>query len=203
MLHQIELVFNRLKEYHLKIKPEKCHFFDTSDLYLGHILSSGRILANPQKVEKVQDWPIPTNPKEVHSFLGPASYYWRLMPKFAQIIWCLNEWVGPTSTKTKKIRGQKKEKLAASENSIEPREFKWMPEHQQAFDALKGALVTAPVLDYPDFNRKFVLETNASLQGLGAVFSQQDETGRLHVIAFASQSFIHLKVLCASTDQQT
>ena len=57
MLDQIELVFNRLKEYHLKIMPKKCHFFDTSVLFFGHILSAGGISANPEKVEKVQDWP--------------------------------------------------------------------------------------------------------------------------------------------------
>ena len=96
--------------------------------------------------------------------------------------------VGPTSTKTKKIRGQKKEKLAASKTLIEPREFKWTPEHQQAFGALKKALVAAPVLGYPDFNREFMLETDASLQGLGAILSQQDEIGRLHMTAYASQS---------------
>ena len=85
MLDQTEMVFNRLKEYHLKIKPKKCHIFDTSVLFLGHILSSRRISANPKKVEKVQDWPIPTNAKEVHSCLGLASYYWTFIPKFAWI----------------------------------------------------------------------------------------------------------------------
>ena len=57
-----------------------------------------------------------------------------------------------------------------------------------SFDALKEALVTAPVLGYPDFNREFALESDVSLQGLGTVLSQQDETGKLNVIAYASQS---------------
>ena len=92
------------------------------------------------------------------------------------------------STKPKKIKGQKKGKPAANEKPIEQREFKWMPKHQQAFDALKEALVTTPVLGYPDTNREFMLETDASLQGLGAVLSQQDETGKLHVTAYASQA---------------
>ena len=77
-----------------------------------------------------------------------------------------------------------KGKLAASPELSKLREFQWMPKHQQAFDALKKALVIASVLGYPDFNREFVLESNASLQGLGAVLSQ--ETGKLHVIAYAS-----------------
>ena len=143
-------------------------------------------MANPKKVEKVWDWPIPINAKEVHSFLGLASYYQRFIPKFAQIAQCLHELVGPTSNKHKKIRGQKKGKTAVVEKPIEQKEFKWTPEHQQAFDALKEALVTAPVLGYPDFNREFVLETDTSLQGLVAVLSQQDETRKLCLIAFAS-----------------
>ena len=75
MLDRIELVFNRLKQFNLKIKPKKCQFFDASILFLGHVLSAKGISANPEKVEKVQTWPVPKNIKEVQSFLGLASYY--------------------------------------------------------------------------------------------------------------------------------
>ena len=150
------------------------------------MLSAEGISANTKKVEKVQDWPNPTNVKEVHSFLGLASYYQRFIPKFAKIAQCLHELVAPIFNKHKKARGQKIGKLAAVENIPEVREFKWMPKHQQTVDALKEALMTAPVLGYPDFNREFMVETNASLQGLGAVLSQQDETGKLCVIAYCS-----------------
>ena len=63
-----------------------------------------------------------------------------------------------------------------------------MSEHQMAFEGLKKALTTAPVLEYPDFNREFILETDASLKGLGFVLSQQDNTGKVHVIVYASQT---------------
>ena len=115
MLDWIELVFNRLKESHLKIKPKICHFFDTTVLFLSHILSSRGISANPKNVGKVWDWPYPTDTKEVHSFLGLASHYQSFIPKCAWIAQCLHGLVGPTSNKTKKIRGQKKGKLAATE----------------------------------------------------------------------------------------
>ena len=72
MLDQIELVFNKLKQYNLKIKPKKCQFFDTSVLFLGHIWLAKGISANPEKVEKVKTWPVPKNIKEVQSFWGLA-----------------------------------------------------------------------------------------------------------------------------------
>ena len=104
MLDCIKLVFNRLNEFHLKIKP-KSAIFDTSDLILVCVLSAGGLSANLKKVEKVWDWPTPTNTKEVHYFLWLACYY---LPKFAQIAHCLHELVDPISNKTKNTKGQKK-----------------------------------------------------------------------------------------------
>ena len=185
MLDQIELVFNRLKQYNLKIKPKKCQFFDTSVLFLGHILLAKGISANPEKVEKVKTWPVPKNIKEVQSFLGLASYYWQFISKFAKKAQCLHELVDPTSNKHRKAR-VKKDTTTVTQS--EPRIFEWTMKHQEAFDALKEALSTAPVLGYPDFSREFILEIDASLNGLGSVLSQQGKDRQIHVIAYASCS---------------
>ena len=68
------------------------------------------------------------------------------------------------------------------------KKFNWTSEHQGAFDLLKTHLTSAPVLGYPDFSRPFHLETDASMQGLGAVLSQRDDNGKSRVIAYASRS---------------
>ena len=180
MLDQIELVFDRLKQFNLKIKPQKCQFFNTSVLFLGHILSANGISANP---EKVKIWPVPKNIKEVQSFLGLASYYKQFINKFAKKAQCHHRLVGPTSNKQKKKARTKKNATTVEETRL--RIFEWTMKHQEAFDALKEALSTAQVLGYPDFSREFILETDASLNGLGAVLSQQGMDGKIHVIAYA------------------
>ena len=90
MLDCIELVFKWLEEFNLKIKPQKCHFFQHSIVFLGHILSAEGISANPKKVEKEKNWPVSTNPKELQSFLGLAPYYCHFTPKFTAITKCLH-----------------------------------------------------------------------------------------------------------------
>ena len=70
MLHRIELVLKHLQDFNLKIKPKKTFFFQSQVLFLGHTLSKDGISPNPKKVQKVKDWPVPSNAKEVHSFLG-------------------------------------------------------------------------------------------------------------------------------------
>ena len=187
MLNQMELVFSWLKSFNLKSKPKKSYFFQVSVIFLGHILSADEISANPEKVEKVRDWPVPSNAKELHSFLGLASYYCQFIPNFACIAKCLHQLIGPTNVK--KTKGKRKEATTSEELKkldLALPKFVWVSEHQKAFDALKLPLTTAPVLGYPNFKREFILETDASLRGLGAVLSQVDEQGKTHIIAYAS-----------------
>ena len=180
MLDRIQFTFNRLKEFNLKIKPKKSFFFQAEVNFLGHILSQKGVSPNLEKVEKISDWPVPTTSKEVHSFIGLASYYRRFIPNFVK-------WAGPLhaliileSTKYKvRVGMMKKSKIP---------EFIWNKECQEGFDKLKEALTTAPILAYPDYSKPFLLETDASLKGLGAVLSQKSDDDTVRVIAYASRS---------------
>ena len=157
-------------------------------IFLGHILSAGRISANPEKVDKVRDWLVPKNAKELHSFLGLASYYHWLIPNFAHIAKCLHQLVDLTNVKKTKSKRKEVTSLDDKKPDMTLPTLVWESEHQKAFDALKLALTTAPVLGYPDINREFILEIDALLRGLGAVLSQVDENGKVHVIAYSSQT---------------
>ena len=180
MLDRIEFVFSRLKEFNLKIKPKKSHFLQTSITFLGHILSADGVSPNPEKVAKIKDWPTPKTPKEVHSFVGLASYYCRFIPNFAKWAGPLHALIVPASFKQKIRRGEMKK-------SDLP-EFQWTPACQEGFDQLKKALTEAPVLAYPDYSKPFILETDASLKGLGAVLSQKGDDNEIRVITYASRS---------------
>ena len=94
--------------------------------------------------------------------------------------------MGPTSNKQRKKARAKKDSTTAKQT--EQRIFEWMMKHQDAFDALKEALSTAPVLEYSDFSREFILETDASLNGLGTILSQQGKDRQICIIAYASCS---------------
>ena len=148
MLDRIELVFSRLKQYQLKIKPKKSFFFQMEVSFLGHVLSAKGISPNPEKVDKVRDWPIPKTSKEVHSFIGLASYYSRFIPNFAKWSKPLNALIVPPAHQAKVRRGEMKKS--------ELTEFVWSKECQEGFDALKHALTTAPVLAYPDYTQPFI-----------------------------------------------
>ena len=183
MLDRIGLVFQHLKEFNLKIKPKKSFFFQTNVLFLGHILSKEGISPNPEKISKVRDWPIPKMAKELHSFSGLASYYWRFIPQFTKWANPLDNLIHPVTTKKKHV-GQK---LPLLPQNLPP--FIGDSNHQESLDKLKKALISSPVLAYPDYNKPFVLETDASLKGLSTVLSQEDDEGNYWVISFPSHAF--------------
>ena len=82
MLDHIQLVFDRLNKFNLKIKPKECQFFSTSVLFLGHVLSAKGISANPEKVDKVKTWPVPKNIKEVQILSGISILLQAFYPTF-------------------------------------------------------------------------------------------------------------------------
>ena len=180
MLDRIALVFDCLKEFNLKIKLKKSYFFQSSVLFLGHMLLKDGILPNPEKVKKVKDWPTPQSAKEVHSFLGLASYYQRFVPQFAKWANPFHDLICPIAAKKKCVRT----KLPPLQLNLPP--FMWTPEHQESFNKLKEALTSAPILAYLNYTRPFILETDTSLKGLGAVLSQEDDAGNLCIISYAS-----------------
>ena len=108
-------------------------------------------------MEAVATYPIPSNVKEVCQFLRLASYYRRFVPCFAKTAPPLHQLLAKGIT------------------------FDWTPEYQQALKDLKGKLVSSPALTFPNFDKSFMLETDASIQGLGAVLSQKQADGKFHL----------------------
>ena len=131
MLDQIELVFSQLKSFNLKIKLKKCYFFQAGVIYLGHILSADGISANPEKADEVQDWPVPKNAKELHSFLGLASYYCQFTPHFAHVAKCLHQLIGLTNVKKTKSKKVRKEVTSLEKNKLDSTQpvLVWASEH--------------------------------------------------------------------------
>lgn len=171
MIERLDLVFTRLENFGLKLKSQKCHLFKRVIKYLGHVVSENGIEVDPEKTSAITDWKIPTTVHELRSFLGLASYYRRFVAGFASIAAPLNALLG------KATKGKR------NEHFKEP----WSEECTKAFNRLKTALTTAPVLGFPDFQRPFIVETDASFHGLGGVLSQDQENGRV-VICYASRS---------------
>ena len=170
-LVNLERVFQRLREAGLKLKPKKCHFAQGKVEYLGHIgdvhiytFSKEGIEVDARKVTAVREYPQPLDLKALRSFLGLASYYRRFIPNFSSVAALLH----------------------ALTRKDTP--FVWTPACQQAFAQLKRLLTEAPVLAFPDFDRDFLLETDASGRGLGAVLAQKQEDGTVCPLAYASRT---------------
>ena len=157
-------VFHRLRLAGLKLQPPKCAFCKERVEFLGHIVSATGVAVDPDKTEKVAQWPIPVDRREVQQFLGLANYYRRFVRDFATIARPLHRLT---------------EKMAP---------FEWTDQCQGAFEELRRRLTSAPVLAYPNSVDPFILDTDASDTGIGAILSQSQPDGTERVIAYASRA---------------
>lgn len=178
-ISRLEAVFSRLKQHGLKLKGSKCEFFKPSVKYLGHVVSEAGVQTDPDKISAIASWPEPDNIKSLRQFLGFTGYYRRFIKDYARIVKPLNDLLigHPTSPSSKMKKKNKKKKIAS---------WQWGEAQQTAFDLLKEKLSSPPVLAYADFSKPFILHTDASTEGLGAVLYQEQD-GLERVVAYASR----------------
>ena len=169
---KLSRVFQRISEFGLKLKPSKCEFFKEKLKYLGFVVSEKGIEADPEKINSVVNWPVPTNFVQLRRFLGFAGYFRRFIRSFAQIAKPLHSLLKGSLLPKGKINRKVK--------------FEWLDVHEVAFRKLVDCLTSTPVLAFADFTKPFELETDASSTGLGAILFQRIGGSR-RVIAFASR----------------
>ena len=172
-IKRLEAVFQKLMAAGLKLKPTKCFFFRNEIEYLGHVVSGKGISTNPKKIEAVTKWPTPKTVYDVRSFLGFVGYYRRFIKNFSKITKPIREVITGLENQSKR---------AAKKTYIE-----WTDTAESAFAALKTMCVSTPILAYPNYKLPFILHTDSSTDGLGAVLYQKQD-GKQRVIAYASRS---------------
>jgi hypothetical protein len=163
MFQKLDEVFERFRENQLRIHPAKCHWAVKRVKFLGHVFHDRGISVDDSKFSIIRDFPVPTTPKKVRSFLGLANYYRRFVNKFSQI--------------SAPLRALLKADA----------KFEWTKQCQEAFETLKERLINAPILVLPDFSKSFVLTTDASTSGIAYILGQRDDEGREHVIAYGGR----------------
>lgn len=162
-VERLREVLTRFRGAGLKLKPSKCHLFQSKVHYLGHVVSQDGVHTDPGKIEAIRDWPIPVTRTQVRSFLGTTGYYRRFVRDYANI-------------------AQPLHKLSEKAGA-----FVWSEECQEAFDKLKNALISAPILAYPREEGEYILDTDASNFAIGCVLSQVQD-GEEKVIAYGSKA---------------
>jgi hypothetical protein len=166
-LKALEAVFQRLETANLSARPKKCYLGYQELSFLGHVVREGELLPDVSKTEEIEKATTPRTKTEVRSFLGMVGYYRKFIPNFSEIAL-------PLSDLTKKGN---------------PNHVRWTPECDRAFLKLKQCLTSGPILQLPDLKRPWVLRTDASDRGLGAVLLQE-KNEILHPVAYASRKLL-------------
>ena len=175
---RLDTVLLRMREHNLRVKLSKCKIAARQVAFLGHVISQSGIQPDPAKIAAVRDIPRPQSIKDIRSFLGLAGYYRKFIPDFATVAAPLVRLTEKTST------------------------FCWSDECENSFSQLKLSLCSAPVLCYPRFDREFILQTDASDFGVGAVLSQLDDNEREQVVAYASKALSARQQKFSATEKE-
>lgn len=158
----VGLVLEALKEFNWKLKLQKCHFFEKTVRFLGHIISEGTIRPDPDNVEPLRNMDAPKDVKGVMRFLGTTGYYRDFIEQYAQ----------------------KAEPLVALLRK--GTQFEWLGKCQRAFESLRDALLSAPLLRMADMSREFIVKTDASKYAIGGRLVQIHEGIECTVSCFSA-----------------
>jgi len=159
----VRAVLTRVRDTGLTLKASKCEFHTTETEYLGYVISPQGLRMDEEKIRTIKDWKEPTNIKGVQSFLGFANFYRRFIKDYSKI-------TTPLSSLPRKEKA-----------------WEWGDKQQEAFETLKKAMITEPILQQFDPERAVTIETDASDYAIGAICSQPDEKGILHPVAYYSR----------------
>ena len=173
----LRLVLGLLRQHKLHVKRSKCEFAMERVSYLGHVIDTSGVHMDPAKVDAVQAWPTPRNVKDVRSFVGLAGYYRRFIKGFSAISAPLHELT--------------KQNVA----------WDWSSAHDRAFEQLKRAMTSAPVLRLPDPALPFDVHVDASGFAVGAVL-QQDHGNGMQPVAFFSHKLLPAERNYATHEQE-
>jgi hypothetical protein len=163
----VRQVLERLREAGLYLKPSKCQFHAEEVEFLGFVIGKNGVAMDPGKVESITSWPTPKSVHDIRTFLGLANFYRRFIKDFSKL-------ASPIT------------RLLKKENN---KSFQWTEDAQKAFDKLRTAFTTAPILQHFNPELPTILEADASDFALGAVVSQKGSDGLVHPVAFHSRKF--------------
>ena len=162
----VNTLIKRLNDSNLVLNLDKCHFYCTEVVLLGFVINQYGHRVDPKKLMGMETWAPPTTGKQVQHYLGFFNYFREYVPLFATLAAPLD-----------------------ALRHIEDVTSRWTPREQQAFDSMKSLLASSQVLSYPDFDKPFMVATDASNVGLGAVLYQQTpDNGKIHWISFISRA---------------